>query len=178
MSPAAISTDRPTAALLAGDLADRGGLAHPVDADEQPHVRAPGDAVVEVQLAIGPAEALGHVGLERIEQRRRLGDLLGLDPRLEVVDQGVGHGDADVGAQQRLLELVPGVVGDRAAVPSTPANAPVNADRAFAIRSRSEAGLTGSTTGASSRTGAPSTAGSSSTATSLGLGSADAAAAR
>ncbi len=55
--------------LLARDLADGGGLADAVDADEQPHVRTPGRTGLEVQLPVGAGEALGHVGLERVEQR-------------------------------------------------------------------------------------------------------------
>ena len=79
-----------------------------------------------------------------------LGDLLGLHPRPQVVEQRVGDADADVGAQQRLLELLPRLVGDRRPRPSTPVNAPAKAARALASRWRNETGLTGS--GSTTRT--------------------------
>ena len=44
---------------------------------------------------------------------RRFGDLLRLDPRPQIVEQGLGDAESDVGAQQRLLELHPRLVGDR-----------------------------------------------------------------
>ena len=82
VSPAAISTVRPSATLLAGDLADRRRLADAVDADEQPHVRAAGVGRLEVQRPVGAGEpALHLVAAARRAAASGVGDLLGLDPR-------------------------------------------------------------------------------------------------
>ena len=55
--------------LSLADLADGGGLAHAVHADEQPHVRRPR---LEGQGAVAPAEVVLELVLQGLEQRRRV----------------------------------------------------------------------------------------------------------
>ena len=50
-----------------------------------------------------------------VEQLARLDDLLSRDARFEVVQQGIGDAESDIGPEQRFLEIVPGLVGDRRA---------------------------------------------------------------
>ncbi len=105
----------PVGDLLVGELADRRGLADAVDADEHPHVRAARLAVDERERPVGGLEPRGHLGLQRVEQLLRLGDLLRRDTCAKPVDQLLRHADADVGAEQGLLEIVERLVVDRPA---------------------------------------------------------------
>ena len=97
--------------LPLGQLADGGGLAHAVDPDEEPHR---GAVLGHRQAAVARQAGL-DVGLQGIDQGvgaldRARGDLLP-----QAVEQGRGRADADVGGEQRLLELVPdGAVEGRA----------------------------------------------------------------
>ncbi len=105
--------------LLVGDLADGRRLADTVDADEQPHVRAVGRARLEVQLPIGSGETILHLAPQRVQQLVGLDDLLVLDLGPQTVEQVRGDADPHIGPQQRLLEVVPRLVGD----PATAAHA-------------------------------------------------------
>ena len=65
--------------------------------------------------------------LERVEQRVGLGDVLGLHRSPAARRAGrVGDADADVGPEQGLLEVVPGLVVDPRA-PARPVKAPTKA---------------------------------------------------
>ena len=99
--------------LLGADLADRRGLADTVDADEQPHVGTTW-YVLEVERAISARQTVDHLGLQRVEELRGFGDLLRLHLHTQTSEQIVGHSNADIGAQQRLFEVVPRLVGDAA----------------------------------------------------------------
>jgi hypothetical protein len=100
--------------LLVADLADGGGLAHAVDPDEQPDV---GLAGLDAQRAVGDRQALLEVGLEGVDQLLGRGDALGLDLGPQLVEEGGGGGDADVGPDQGLLQLLPGLLVDLGAGP-------------------------------------------------------------
>ena len=71
VSPAAITTVCPSASLALADLADGGGLADAVHPDEQPHV---GSSGLVAKRRGRPGEPLLHLGLERVEQRRAVGE--------------------------------------------------------------------------------------------------------
>jgi hypothetical protein len=103
--------------LLARHLADAGRLADSVDADEQPHVRAPGLTRLEVQVAVGTSEPRLHLGAQGVEELIRLGDLGALDLGAQPVEQVAGDAHSHVGPQQRLLEVIPRLVGDAASAP-------------------------------------------------------------
>jgi hypothetical protein len=103
----------PGIALLGGHLADRRGLPHTVHADEHPHVRAARATRFEVQHPIATGQPRRHVLAQRVEQLIRVGDLLGLHARPQVVHERIGDTDTDVGTQQRLLEVEERVIGDR-----------------------------------------------------------------
>ena len=142
--------------LLASELADGGRLADAVHAHEQPDVgRARSERVVEMDLPVGALEAADHVGLQRVEQLGRVVDLLRLDPCLQPVEQRLGDAEADIGPQQRLFEFVPRLVGDRRSAQDAGKRAGERR-RAFANRSRSDAGA-GVGTGAGSTVGSAST---------------------
>ena len=70
-------------------------------------------------VAVEPDEPLLHLGLQGVEQLLAVGDALVLDPAREGVEQLGGRPDADVGADQRLLELVPGLVVDLRSRPTS-----------------------------------------------------------
>ena len=53
--------------------------------------------------------------MQRVDERVGFGDPLAPRPLAQAVEQARGGGQPDVGEQQRLLELVPRVVVDRAA---------------------------------------------------------------
>ena len=91
-----------------GELGRGGGLPDAVHADEQPHV---GVAGLVAQRAVGVvAELVGDLGLE---QRR---ELVGVAdpgaPRLGAkrIEQPAGGGHPDVGEEEGLFEVVPGLV--------------------------------------------------------------------
>jgi len=96
--------------LPLGELCGRGGLADAVHADEEPHRRPLGRAV---QGAIGGRglEALGELVAEQVGQGVGVGPGRGR-ALLHPGDDGFGGGHPDVGEQQRLLELVPVVLGE------------------------------------------------------------------
>ena len=60
-------------------------------------------------------ESGGHLGLETVEQLLWFGDLLRGDPVTQSVEQLLRHPDSDIGAQQRLFEVVERLVVDRTA---------------------------------------------------------------
>ena len=106
-----MSTVRPGSHLLVADLADGGGLADAVDPDEQPHVGA----------ALGSRRSERSAPARRafscaFEQRRGAAPgsvmpcVLGLAAQL--VEDAIVASTPDVGPDQRLLQLVPGVVVD------------------------------------------------------------------
>ena len=111
VSPAAISTDAAQRRLLGADLADGGGLADAVDADEQPHVRARRGRSSKCSERSAPDSRSTISACSASSSCVRLGDLLRLHPGPQAAEQIVGDAHADVGAQQRLLEVVPGLVG-------------------------------------------------------------------
>ena len=88
-----------------GQLADRGGLAHPVDPDDQNHRR----------LALRVKRPLGREGLDQqlLERTQRLGagaQLLSLDPLAQLFDQLFSGGKTGIGQHQLLEQLLVGVL--------------------------------------------------------------------
>ena len=104
--------------LLARDLADGGGLADPVDADEQPHVDGVGGTgAIELaaQRAVRSGQARDHLVAQSVDELPGCFDALVGDLGAQVLEQVVSDADPDVGTQQRLFEIVPRLVGDRGA---------------------------------------------------------------
>jgi hypothetical protein len=64
---------------------------------------------VEGQRPVGGADGLQQLGLEQLAQGRA-GGPLGPGPGPEALDQLGGGGHADIGRQQRLLQLLPGLL--------------------------------------------------------------------
>ena len=124
----------PAADLALAQLADGGGLAHAVDADEQPHRRRLRRRSAGIRSK-PDSRALSSV-LQRVEQLLGVGEPLGLDPGPQRVEQLGGRLDADVGPDQRLLELVPGLVVDPAPGPDRAEVARAAGPRALPSRSR------------------------------------------
>ena len=94
-----------------GELADGGGLAGAVDADDQhdggPAVRAGRRA------ASGPASGSTRVSSSSRSRARTDSasrDAERLDPGAQPLDQLLGRADADVGGEQGVLDLLPGVL--------------------------------------------------------------------
>ena len=93
----------------ARDLADRGGLAGAVDADDEHDTG--------VAVGAGDLDAAVHVGADELDEllaqhRARVGRLPALDPEplTQPLHEGLGGGDADVGGEQGVLDLLPGVL--------------------------------------------------------------------
>src|SRR5699024_6447314 len=94
------------------ELSDGGGLADPVHADEEPHV---GALVVEAEAAVVDGESLLHLGLERLDELVTGLETLVLHPPAKLLDEFGGGSDAEVGPDEGLLEIVPGLLIDRRA---------------------------------------------------------------
>ena len=107
--------------LLAGDLADGGGLADAVDPDEQPHV---GRARLVAQAAVAARQLVLELGLQPIQQHLGVGDRLGLGRGPQLVEDLAGGGHADVGPDERLLQLVPRLRRRPSGTGSTPGTRP------------------------------------------------------
>ena len=99
--------------LLRRELADRRGLADAVDAHEHPDVRLAGD---DAQLAArARVEDRDHFVAHQRDEPVGVDDVVGLGPGAHRVEDALRRGEADVGEQHRLFEIVPGVVVDLAA---------------------------------------------------------------
>ena len=109
VSPAAITTVWPASACRLPTLPIVVVLPTPFTPDEQPHV---GRARLVVERAVAAGEVGLELRLQRLEQRGRLGDAVGVDGGPQAVEDVGGGGDADVGDDQRLLEVVPRLVVD------------------------------------------------------------------
>ena len=99
--------------LAHAELADGGGLADAVDADEEPDVGGVGQ---KMELAVAVEDG-GQLGLQGADEFVGVADPLLLDPAPEVVEDPGGQAGADVGQDQGLLELLPGALVD--AVPGS-----------------------------------------------------------
>ena len=120
-------------------------LPTPLTPDEQPDV---GHAGLDAQGAVGDGEALLEVVLQGVDQQLGGLDVLGLDLGPELVEQGGGGGDADVGPDQGLLQLLPRLVVDLGAGAD---GAQVAGQQAAGLaQAVAEAGLDGAAGGASS----------------------------
>ena len=100
----------PVGDLLGGELADGGGLADAVDADEHPHVDLAGDCV-EHSIGILSEDAR-HLVTQQAEQRVGVGHVFDLGSVAHRTQQPLRRRHADIGEEQRFFELVPGVVVD------------------------------------------------------------------
>ena len=93
----------------AGDLADGGGLAGAVDADDEDHAR--------VAVGAGDLERGGPCRCRRARSAPRAAPRAGrrlaaLDPQAgaQLLDQRLGRRDADVGGEEGVLDRLPGVL--------------------------------------------------------------------
>ena len=102
VSAAARMTDRPSPRIAAGELADRRGLAGPVDADDEDDGRARRHAGRGVQAEVARDEERRQLGPDR-----RLGAAR-VAPRAGPLDQLDRQRGPDVAGDQRLLDVVPG----------------------------------------------------------------------
>ena len=104
------------------ELADRGGFADTVDADEQPHRRAGLTARrcdIGRQGAVEARQPLDQLGLYERREFGRIVDALLLDLGLHRLhDLGRGS-DTDIGTDQRFFERLPGVTVDTAGEDAT-----------------------------------------------------------
>ena len=106
--------------LAAGELGDGRRLADAVDTDEQPHVRS------HPARAGAPAVPRRCRRAARRSRREQLGQLAASSrarrlPRApDAFEEPLRRRHADVGEEQRLLELVPRLVVDRAAARNSP----------------------------------------------------------
>ena len=93
-----------------GQLAHGGGLAGAVDADDQhdPWSLLVGEQV-EGEGPVRGADGVQQLGPEQLAQGRAAGPL-GPGPGPQALDQLAGGGHADVGRQQGLFQLLPGLV--------------------------------------------------------------------
>ena len=93
-----------------GELAHRGRLAGPVDADEQDAARKVGEGV-----ALGGGELRGETAGQRVAKLVGTGEVLAR----RLLAQVVGHAHGDLGAHvthdERVLEVLPEVLVDLAA---------------------------------------------------------------
>jgi hypothetical protein len=92
-----------------GELAGQGGLADAVDAHQQRHPRLLGAGL---EAGAPPPQQLDRRPLERFPQVE-----IGLAPHalLRQLDQALGGGGSDVGGEQGLLQLEPGLGAHRPA---------------------------------------------------------------
>ena len=118
MSAAASTTVWPSPVSRCATLAMVVVLPDAVDAHEHPHVglaRGVGERA-RLVAAIGTAgEERDQLGVQQRHERVGVGGALGLGPLLHVAEDPFGDGHADVGHQQRVFEVVPGLVVDAVA---------------------------------------------------------------
>ena len=114
VSPAAMTTERPAAASRRPSLPMVVVLPTPLTPTNSHTLGPPGSKC----RSRSPCEPVDEVGLRaRSTQLLGVGDAVLLDPAAQVVEHRGGRADADVGADQRLLEVVPGLLVDPAAGP-------------------------------------------------------------
>ena len=112
VSAAARMTERPSAGVAAGELADRRRLAGPVDADDEHDRRAAGDRRARAPVEVARDEQRGELGADGRLGAARVASRAG---PLDDVDR---QGGADVAGDERLLDVVP-----RRASPARPEEA-------------------------------------------------------
>ena len=96
------------AAQEACELADRGGLAHPVDTDDQ-YDRWP---LAELEGGVEAHEAFFDALAQHPLQVGGIGRVVASDLGAQLGDDGVGEVRSEVGRDEGVLEVVPGVVVD------------------------------------------------------------------
>ena len=104
VSPAASITLKPSRTAMAAELADGGGLARAVDADDQDHVRA--CSALEPQRT---RDRRQHLRRPRRPARRRTSSgaiSLSKRPCAERLGDARRRVDAEIGLDQQILELV------------------------------------------------------------------------
>ena len=101
--------------LALRDLRNGSGLPHTVHAHEHPHVRLA--RIGRERAVAGRVEELDQLVAQDRHDHVGVGDPIGSSPFPHRVEHAGGGRQADVGEEQRLLELLPGVVVDAAAAP-------------------------------------------------------------
>ena len=103
VSAAQSRTERLFVLEAMGELADGGGLAGPVDADDQDDGRRLGDAR---RGAFAGLQNFEQVLADQALQLGGVGDLVALHALADALQNFVGGAYADVGGDERVLQLV------------------------------------------------------------------------
>ncbi len=94
----------------AREPADGRGLAGAVDADHEDDARRTVGALRRDRAVVRRVDRRQQLLAQDRLGALRVGDALDLDPGTEALDQLLGRRDADVGGQQGVLDLLPGVL--------------------------------------------------------------------
>ena len=116
VSPAAMSTLRPNALVVGGQLGDRGRLADAVDADD--HDDEGHAALQDLHLAIaaGRFQQGDHLLAQDFAGEQRIVDVLLAHACLQIADELLADIPADIGLDEQHLQLFVEVVVERAAL--------------------------------------------------------------